>query len=593
LASIKEDSAEQVYTLKKWMGIHESPDGDTKLAIGEAAAMDNWRVTRDGNIAKRPGSRQWKDYGGPCMGVWSGFVGGHYMGLACANNKLWKFYEDGEWVDEEIGGMCTERRIGFIPYQENLYLLNGEEYLCFDGCYLDNVGAYVPVVVIGLTSEGEGTEYEQINKLTAKRRVWLSPDGTDVTWTMPEEVDTINYVKDRATLNDIEYTRSGNAITFSTAPTAGVDTIEVEYSSPTSYRSQVEAMRFGELYTGVGDARILIYGDGSNAIFYSDCDMDGNLRADYFPDLNVANIGANSPVNSIVRHCNECLVFKSDSCYTLNDTTTQLSSGLTRLGFTVKNVNRSHGNSYCGEIVLRENDPIAMYNHEIYRWHSNNTYTGAMSYDERQCERISDRVYSTCRKLDMKNAFVFDDDSESEVWFTDGDNILINNYACDAWYTYSGMHLNCLARVDEYLIGGDNVGIRLISNSYTNDDTEKITAYWESGFIPFDKTYKRKFSAMTWVAMKQLSNGYLHVRIKTDRDQIDSKKDLQSIRSSFLSWNFNSFSFSTLANAKIVKLKLKAKKFVYYKLIFISDQANKSCLVTDFDILVRETGNAK
>ena len=598
MATISTDTGERVFTLKQWMGLHESPDGDTKLKIGEANKMVNWRVTRDGNLAKRGGTKTLRECG-PVMGIWAGSVNGTYIGVYAADNTLYKFYEEGEFVNEEIGSLCTERRIGFVPYQGNLYILNGEEFLCYDGMLLDRVEGYVPVVVINLFPNGtqvEATaiEYEQINKLSKWRKIWLTGDGTNTTWTIPETVNEVLYVKDRTDDSELTYTLSGNDITIPDATGTTIDLYEVCYSSPNCYREEVDAMRFGELYTGIGDVRILLYGDGSNKILYSEVDYNGNARADYFPDLNVANIGiSNSPVNGIVRHGNEVVVYKSDSTYTIQDTTQELTSGLESLGFVVKNVNRQLGCDYLGEVILRENNPITLFNHEIYEWQSNSYYTSNLSYDERQSKRISDNVYKSCREMDFKNAYVFDDNAESEVWITDGSNILVNNYAVNSWYRYDGIRINCMARIGNYLFIGSDVGVLSYSDSYYSDDGRAIEAYWESGYMPFDTTYKRKFSAMTWVAAKQLTNGYLHVRVDTDRTTVEAKKDITSKRSSFLNWNFSDFSFKTGANAKTTKLKLKAKKFVYYKLVLISDTVNTSCLVTDFDILVRETGNAK
>ena len=57
MAKITTATSEKVIPIKAWSGLHESPDGDTKLKYGEAAAIQNWRVTRDGNLQRRPGFR--------------------------------------------------------------------------------------------------------------------------------------------------------------------------------------------------------------------------------------------------------------------------------------------------------------------------------------------------------------------------------------------------------------------------------------------------------------------------------------------------------------------------------------------------------
>lgn len=46
-----------MYSIKKWTGVNESPDGDTNLRDGEGAAMRNFRITDGGALRKRPGSK--------------------------------------------------------------------------------------------------------------------------------------------------------------------------------------------------------------------------------------------------------------------------------------------------------------------------------------------------------------------------------------------------------------------------------------------------------------------------------------------------------------------------------------------------------
>ena len=57
MASISGSTGEKTFTLKAFLGLHQNPDGDTKLKFGEAAAMRNFRITREGNLQKRPGTR--------------------------------------------------------------------------------------------------------------------------------------------------------------------------------------------------------------------------------------------------------------------------------------------------------------------------------------------------------------------------------------------------------------------------------------------------------------------------------------------------------------------------------------------------------
>ena len=57
MAQIKASNQDKVYTIKKWLGVNENPDGDTGLKMGEASTMTNFKITNDNALQKRPGTQ--------------------------------------------------------------------------------------------------------------------------------------------------------------------------------------------------------------------------------------------------------------------------------------------------------------------------------------------------------------------------------------------------------------------------------------------------------------------------------------------------------------------------------------------------------
>ena len=57
MAEIKAATNEKVFQITAFKGLNQAPDGDTKLKLGEAAESYNFRVTRDGNLQRRPGTK--------------------------------------------------------------------------------------------------------------------------------------------------------------------------------------------------------------------------------------------------------------------------------------------------------------------------------------------------------------------------------------------------------------------------------------------------------------------------------------------------------------------------------------------------------
>ena len=56
MATIPQNNSISIMSIKEFLGLNENPDGDTKLKMGEAAVIRNFKVTRDGNLQRRPGS---------------------------------------------------------------------------------------------------------------------------------------------------------------------------------------------------------------------------------------------------------------------------------------------------------------------------------------------------------------------------------------------------------------------------------------------------------------------------------------------------------------------------------------------------------
>jgi hypothetical protein len=315
MARVLTGSEESVFKIHKWLGINENPDGDTQLSPGEAAEMRNFKITRDGNLQLRSGyktihtERSWT---GPVRGIWTGKAGDAEHTVFAAGGELYTsdFAANAATPILRSGVTVTDAPTFFFGYGGRLYAMNGYEYIEWDGAG-DAIHAegYRPLVSVAVPPAGGGTQLEQVNRLNGLRRVWVSPNGSAATFTLPEKgLASVDYIKDRATGADYapeKYSSSlaDGTVTFSAAPTGGTNSLEIGYTHPDSFRAQIVSMRFAEIFNGATDNRVFLYGDGTNRAIYSGLDYDGNERADYFPDLNVLDIGtANTPITALIRH---------------------------------------------------------------------------------------------------------------------------------------------------------------------------------------------------------------------------------------------------------------------------------------------------
>ena len=514
-------------------------------------------------------------------GLWSGFVAGQEVLCAACNGCLWQLAlsDDGVWSKTACGVVDTDEDVFMFGFDEKLYLLNGSQYKVWDGTALTNVGGYRPLVAISVPPAGGGTSLEQVNKLCGARRARFSPDGSASDFTLPEQnILSVDYVRSTATGQDIagwDADLASGVVTIAPAPAEGTNSVEIGWSVSSDTAGEIRAMRLAELYNGAQDTRVYVYGDGTNRCFYSGIDYDGIPRADYFPDLNVAHIGdANTPLTAMIRHYDRLLAFKTDSAWALSYAELTLADGTVTAGFCVSPVNRSVGCVAPGQAVLVENRPRTLDARSVVEWLA----TESMSGDERNAQRISQRVDETIRTFDLATAKTYYDRYAHEYYVIGSDGTaLVHGIDADAWYVYTNFAARCLINYrDELYFGTADGYLRHFSTQYYSDVGEAVDAYWESGSMSFDADFRRKYSAMLWVGIRPEDSGYLAVTARTDR-----KSD------------FAEYSFSTSDAARVPemnRIKLKAKKFTYYNLILANDRADSTVTVVSVDIRVRGTG---
>ena len=517
-------------------------------------------------------------------GLWSGFVDGQEVLCAACNGYLWQLARDadGAWSKTACGAVDTEEDVFMFGFEGKLYLLNGSEYKVWDGASLTDVSGYRPMVAVSVPPAGGGTALEQVNKLTGARRARFSPDGTSTVFKLPDMgLKSIDYVKH--VLIDMEVINYdtdlvNGTVTISPALPEGTNSIEVGWTVYGDTAEEILAMRYAELYNGSQDTRVFIYGDGTNRAFYSGIDFDGAPRADYFPDLNVAHVGdENTPITAMIRHYDRLLCFKLDSAWSIGYSQLTLADGTVTAGFYVSPVNRSVGNCAPGQAVLVENRPRTLDGRSVVEWKSTSS-SGNINGDERNAERISQRVEETIRAFDLSSAKTFYDKYAHEYYVigTDG-TALVHGIDADAWYVYTNFDARCLINyMDELYYGTADGYLRHFSTDYFSDVGESIDAYWESGSMPFAADFQRKYSAMLWVGIRPDDNGYLEVTAKTDRKTDFAVYDVETADASRV--------------PEMNRIKLKAKKFTYYNLILANNTPDTTATVVSVDIRVRGTG---
>lgn len=576
--------------------------------------------------------------------LWSGYIGGKYRLMGALNGRLAELHDGDSFVFRYIGkfGIDSEDwKTSLFGFADTLYICTSSpggqiQYYYWDGIKdsVEPVEGYWPVVSISISPANSttpaGTLYEGINRLTNVRKIWISPEeGYPQRYILPETPDRILYIKslvhgDVLSSSNYKYislTHQGHvkpAIEFGDTDTAGefltanmgINTVEICYQVETSADYGLAALfpdggRISvEQYNGTTDNRIFLCCDKSNQVYYSGIDYNGQPRADYFPDLNVVAVGESTdPVTGLIRHYSRLIVYKANSTYSIQYGTISLADGTTTAAFYCTPVNKRIGNEAFGQVQLVLNSPRTLHGKDLYEWQNNSSYSSNLTVDERQAKRISDRIYRTLGSFDFARCYCYDDNDHQEYYICFDKMALVHNYAVDAWYYYDNFDVTCMVNFDGELYAGDSQGrFNLVSRTNRTDNGEDITAYWESGSEPFGREFMRKYSSTIWVTLKPENRSRVVVTAVTDRngnleeDVLAPPLPEYTIAASlatFADADFRAWSFNTSRVPKIFRSKLKAKKFVYYKLIFKLDGTDTTATIVAADIKVRFTGQAR
>ena len=594
MAKIERNTESGVYQIQKFLGLNESPDGDTQLRLGEAAEMRNWQVTPRHHLRVRPGYRTVRKFQGPVRGLWSGFAAGKRRILCAADGGVWDLTE----VPARRIGDIWDDDTTMFGFGGKVYFLNGHEYLVWDGeGFLDTVDGYVPLVATAMLPEGGGTTVENVNRLTGRRRCRFSADGAAVEYHLPEQevLSVEKVVIDGEEISARTLDQAGGIITFAEAPAEGNSNVEVWYTVRNTLRPMVEGMRFAEQFNGAADTRIFLYGDGSAKAIYCGVTEDGTASAEYFPDLYEVLVGSeNSPITGMIKYYDRLMSYKSDGgAYATKYEVTELADGSVIPGFKTVSINRDIGNEAMGQVRLVENMPRTLYGGQVYDWVMANYATR----DERNAVCIGQRIQQTVKQADMEKVFCFDDSGRQEYYIFLNDQagtVLVHHYGIDVWYRYTALPAVCaVADAGNVYLGLSDGRVVRFCEEYPNDDGKAIDAFFASGHMAFEKDWRKKYSAMTWISVKPTANAYLEAALTCDRDVPEQARTVALGLSSLRSVDFARWSFLTNRSPQIRRLKLKLKRFVYCRLLLRSCHPASDATVLAVDIQVQYAGRAK
>lgn len=662
MATIRGSVNQSDVNYSKFLGLYEAPDGDTQMKNGVSPKMENFQITESFHLKTRPGIVPYcimakGTLGAQCYGYFSD----ESCEIAIFGGEVYSRSIPGdEWTARgsvqlpiSSPGKPPSVRPSIFAFGDAYYILSGKKFYTWTlaGSAFTEVEGYIPLVVSGAAPDGGGTALERINLLTNKRRVQYSADGTSKRFILPETLvkgaaDTLilSVSVDGAVVEnwtEISIEASGSitkyAAEFSTPPDAGTNNVEIVYrnlsiSAGANSRKLIEQMPFCEAFNGATDTRLFVYGVG-NILYYSEPTLSGEVTGAYFPALNEIKIGdASSPVTGLQRHYGRMMAFKPDGCYAVAYDTITLPDGTLTAGFYIRAMHRSIGSDAPGQVCVVQNFPRTFCKGSLYDWKQ----TASYYQDERYARAASEAVQFSMRDAVGKEILLYDDDDRHRFYcfLNDADGtVLVNAYEQGVWFRYTGFYRVWAAgRCGGKLIlamqaGGPNqagiYGLYELSENHCYDHIPilsdenggpEISGYtrrpivcrWESGHMDFGRSNTRKYSSYIWVTLKPGRRVRAWLTARSDRRSGYAEKSAENaVTGLFDETDFADFTFETYEVPRARRMKIKVKKFVYYKLSIRCDGGEETTVpevpestdgtltVLSVDQRVRFTGDAK
>ena len=561
-------------SINTFLGLNMNETGSTNLKLGESPKMVNFKISRDYKLEKMYGYINKYEKTSKIRAMWFGLLDTTEVFVFVCGGKVYN-------GDTELGSL-TDDITRIFEFNKKLYFINGHEYKEWNGTVFKDVEGYIPLVKIATTPNGVGTDYEPINVLTGKKRQTFSPDGTEKTFVLAENnLTSIDSVKVNGVETTVTKDLAKGTITFSTAPTQGVDTIEAQWTKGTGQRELVYKNHYFQFYGLADDTRVFLYGnaDAKNRIYFSDLG-NGIPDVTYFPGNNFMDIGSsNTAVTDIQRQYDRMIINKEDSTYysTYEQITDNTEENI--IAFSVYPLNKSHGARPYNQGQVLDNY-VTTIDTSIVQW------TNTESKDERNAQIISQKVQTWLNEKDLSRAVTLDYQEEKEYWLAIDNEILIYNYE-NSCYSLAQLPVKIttfLSYKGIIYAGTENGKIIEFSKDSTTYAGEIIKAEWQSGYYDFGVEEQRKTMRVLWITLKPWFKTSLDINYISDRDSGSEAKTIEKRSISYAYWNYARFTYNTQKSVKPFRVKLKAKKFAFLKLIFKNEVSDEKVTVNSIAI---------
>ena len=587
--------------IDKFLGLNQSI-GETEIKLGEAVNQTNFRLTQDFKPQKRAGYNTFVNFDNvkDCQGGWQGTLNSKNSFVFINDGNVYEYDLDISTTTVDIAdliteataillGTITDAKTSIFWFESKIYFINGTDYKYYDGITYGDVVGYIPTIAIETPPAGGGTDFEEVNLLTGKKKQNFTGDNVATLYQLRElniDADLLIITVDGVTKTEtVDFTvdRTLGQVTFTVAPGADALVIIQWNKASTSNVALVKNNRFAMDFGPGNDTAIFLWG---NENFGNRRSWSGTLDASYFPEFSFTLIGSDEfPITSIVAQYNRQIIYKTNRThYSYSEFVTLLD----KYDYPVFDLNEAVGNIAFNAVQVVENNPVSLHKHSLWLW------SNTQVEDERNAKNISERIRESLESLDLSQAITFDNQRQKELFINIYDNIYIWNYGNDTFYIFDNITAKWFLEIDSVIYYGAEGTIE--KRSGLNDNGTAINANLELGFTDFGVNELVKNTRKLWITIQPYSRTSVDISYSTDKIPKSEAKTVKTagfILFDFDAIDFDEFSFETNRNPQPFRRKVRAKKYAYIKFIFDNNEVDEELVILSLKIIAETAGEVK
>jgi len=486
-----------------------------------------------------------------------------------------------KWRDEllvdlvpptEVFTGLADTQTSFFTMNGKCYIMDGTNYLVYDGTTVSEVVPYIPTLFISKDPVGGGEPLEDFNLLGAGFKDSFSTLGTETAFQLSLtglDVTLVTALVDnvaKTEVTDFTVDRVLGKVTFKAAPPKGTNNVIITaYKTQSEFPNRIKKCRFHTIFGGSNDTRVFVAGnkDMSDYVWRS-----GLSDPSYFPENGFYKF--NETVKGFVKQYDYLVVERANGKHQV---TYQLdANGLAT--FPSKPINDQVGTIATHSIQIVENNPVSLSKNGVYM------LTASSVRDERNVSHVSEMI--DARLLSEPNLDkAVSVDYDKKYWLALNGNVYVFDYTINEWYLYNNIKANCfIERNGDLMFGSSTDGIlyRFMKESEPrpfNDDEQPINAYWKSKHFTFGADELRKLVEKVYFGLKPMT------RTSADLYYVSNKKESALVKTSrmdlldFRNIDFNHWSFLLSSFPQESMAKIKAKKITHFQLIIKNDKIDE------------------